>query len=72
MFFGGKFKFGPDRNAEGMAIGFGCVVVCVSVCCLNFIGNFFWREIQIYDSEKFQIFGGKFKCKMQIAKFKMH
>ena len=35
MFFGGKFKFGPDRNAEGMAIGFGCVVVC-----LNFFGIF--------------------------------
>ena len=48
MFFGGKFKFGPDRNAEGMAIGFGCVVVCVSVCCLNFIGNFFDRKFK-YD-----------------------
>ena len=26
---------GPDRNAEGMAIGFGCVVVV----CLIFFGN---------------------------------
>ena len=39
MFFGGKFKFGPDRNAEGMAIGFGCVVVCVSVCSEFLAGN---------------------------------
>ena len=37
---------GPDRNAEGMAIGFGCVV-CVSVCVSKFFWNFF--------------FGGKFK-----------
>ena len=40
MFFGGKFKFGPDRNAEGMAIGFGCVVVvCLCLC----VSKFFWK-----------------------------
>ena len=43
-------NFGPDRNAEGVAIGFGCVVclcVCVSVC-LNFFGNseFLSNEVQ--------------------------
>ena len=31
---------GPDRYAEGVAIGFGCVVVVV-VVCLNFFGIFF-------------------------------
>ena len=27
---------GPDRNAEGMAIGLGCVVVCV-------LSKFYWK-----------------------------
>ena len=42
MFFGGKFKFGPDRNAEGMAIGFGCVCVLFVVVCPNFFAKFFF------------------------------
>ena len=32
---------GPDRNAEGVAIGFGCVVCCVCVCCV--LSKFFWN-----------------------------
>ena len=42
------------------------LLLLLLLCYLNF-----WREIQIYESEKFRIFGGKFKFEMQNTRCKM-
>ena len=63
------FNFiGPDRYAEGMAIGFGCgvvvVVVVVVVCLSKFFWNFFLGPDRYAEGMAIGFLDGK--CKMQI------